>query len=263
MTPLVLKLYSWNVNGYRSVVSKVLDTFLREHSPDILCLQETKASMPPGGDLTLPYPFQFFHSADKAGYSGTALLSRVKPIAVTTDFDTDSGEHPQEGRVISAEFASCHVVCAYVPNARHELVRLDYRLRWDKGFRQHLANLAMTKPVFVCGDLNCAHQELDLANPAQNRHSAGFSDEERASFSSLLASGFVDTFRACNPGVRECYSWWSYRARARERNVGWRIDYWLADQRLDGRWREPRIHADVTGSDHCPVSIIADAPLFV
>ncbi|MDR2512294.1 MAG: exodeoxyribonuclease III [Puniceicoccales bacterium] len=262
MTTPALKLYSWNVNGYRSIVSKTLNSFLLEHSPDILCLQEIKATMPPSGDLSLPYPFQFFHSADKAGYSGTALLSRVKPIRVSTDFDDANGEHPREGRVISAEFAACHVVCAYVPNARHELARLDYRLRWDDGFRRHLARLASQKPVFVCGDLNCAHQEIDLTNPSQNRYSAGFSDEERASFSSLLANGFVDTFRAKNPEARECYSWWSYRAKARERNVGWRIDYWLADQRLDGRWQEPRIHIDITGSDHCPVSVLGDVTLF-
>ncbi|MDR2862660.1 MAG: exodeoxyribonuclease III [Puniceicoccales bacterium] len=254
-----LKLYSWNVNGIRSIANKTLDGFLAAHSPDILCIQEIKATVPQCGDLSFPYPWQYFHSADRAGYSGTAILSRVKPLAVTTDF---AGDHPREGRVVSAEFASCFVVCAYVPNSQNELARLDYRLRWDADFRAHLAQLAAKKPIFVCGDLNCAHQEIDLTNPAQNRRNAGFTDEERASLSVLLADGFRDTFREKNPDARGSYSWWSYRMNARARNVGWRIDYWLASHALDGAWSDPAIHPDVLGSDHCPVSVRADAALF-
>ena len=255
-----LKLYSWNVNGFRSVASKTLDAFLETHSPDILCLQEIKATMPRGGDLALPYAHQFFHSAERPGYAGTAILSRVKPLAVCVNFEGEG--HPQEGRVVTAEFAGCFVVCAYVPNAQHGLARLEYRLRWDADFRRHLTGLAAKKPVLACGDFNCAHMEIDLSNPAQNRRSAGFSDEEREAFSALLDCGFKDTFRECFPGVKERYSWWSYRSGARARNVGWRIDYWLASQGLDGTWRDPQIHAQVLGSDHCPVSLRADRELF-
>ncbi|MDR2430462.1 MAG: exodeoxyribonuclease III [Puniceicoccales bacterium] len=255
-----LKLYSWNVNGFRSVASKTLDGFLETHSPDILCLQEIKATMPRGGDLALPYAHQFFHSAERPGYAGTAILSRVKPLAVSMNFEGEG--HPQEGRVVTAEFAKCFVVCAYVPNAQHGLARLEYRLRWDADFQRHLAGLLRRKPVFACGDFNCAHAEKDLANPAQNRRSAGFTDEERAAFSALLDRGFRDTFRVSFPEARDCYSWWSYRAGARARNVGWRIDYWLASQGADGLWYNPQIHANVLGSDHCPVSLSADRTLF-
>lgn len=259
MKSSALKLYSWNVNGIRSVASKTLDGFLAAHAPDILCLQETKASVPQGGDLSIPYPHQFFHSADKAGYSGTALLSRVKPLAVATDM---AGDHPREGRVISAEFSGCFVVCAYVPNSQRELVRLEYRLRWDADFQRHLRALAAKKPVFVCGDFNCAHEEIDLANPKQNRRNAGFTDEERTSFAALLKAGYSDTFRDQHPGAAGCYSWWTYRMNARARNIGWRLDYWLAARALDGAWTAPRIHPDVHGSDHCPVSLRVDAELF-
>ncbi len=240
-------------------MSKTFDSFLEQHAPDILCLQETKMQMPQNGDLSIPFEFQFFHSADKAGYSGTAILSKKKPLAVTTDF---AGEHPREGRVISAEFEKCFVVCAYVPNAQRELARLDYRLKWDADFRRHLQKLSAQKPVFVCGDFNCAHEEIDLANPKSNRRNAGFTDEERSSFSSLLKCGYADTFREENPGKPDCYSWWSFRTDARARNIGWRLDYWLAHEGLAGKWRAPAIHADVLGSDHCPVSLCADAALF-
>lgn len=254
-----LRLYSWNVNGIRSVTSKTFHPFLDAHSPDILCLQETKASVAQGGDLSIPYPHQFFHSADKAGYSGTAILSRIPPLAVTTNID---GAHPNEGRVISAEFSGCFVVCAYVPNSQRELLRLDYRLQWDADFRCHLQQLATRKPVFVCGDFNCAHQEIDLANPKQNRRNAGFTDEERSSFSTLLDAGFTDTFRKKNPSARGAYSWWTYRMNARERNIGWRLDYWLASTALNDQWDNPAIHPNILGSDHCPVSLEASAALF-
>jgi len=277
--PPPLKLYSWNVNGFRSVVAKTFDAFLAACEPDILCLQEIKLNAgnipaPPetNGDLfdggaagaapTTPlsrFPCQFWHIADKPGYSGTAILSRVAPLAVTRDF---VGDPTREGRVLNAEFVRCFVVCAYVPNAKEGLARLDFRLEWDAAFRRHLAALAAKKPVFVCGDLNVAHNEIDLENPAANRRNAGFTDEERGSFSELLAQGFADTFRETHPAAARRYSWWSYRAAARARNVGWRIDYWLASRALDGRWRDPEIHDDIGGSDHCPVSILADAALF-
>ncbi|MDR1496995.1 MAG: exodeoxyribonuclease III [Puniceicoccales bacterium] len=259
-TNRTLSLFSWNVNGYRSIIAKTFHSFLEEHSPDILCLQEIKMNMSFNGDFTLPYPYQIFHPAEKSGYSGTAILSRVKPLSVSSDF---AGEHPREGRVICAEFTNCYVVCAYVPNARHGLTRLDYRLSWDTDFREHLTQLATKKPIFVCADFNCAHTEIDLENPAQNRHSAGFSDEERASFTRLLESGFHDTFREKNPDAIKQYTWWSYRMRARERNIGWRIDYWLASTSLSNAWHSPQIHPNIAGSDHCPVSIAADALLFV
>ncbi|MDR3227845.1 MAG: exodeoxyribonuclease III [Puniceicoccales bacterium] len=262
-----LKLFSWNVNGFRSVAAKTFDSFLGEHSPDILCLQEIKMNMPPCGDLAVPYPHQFWHSAERPGYSGTAILSRVKPLAVTTDFATGAeaaaaGGHPKEGRVITAEFAGCYVVCTYSPNSKDGLARLDYRLRWERDFQDALVVLAEKKPVFVCGDLNVAHTEIDLENPERNHKSAGFSDEERASFSALLARGFADTFREKNPAARQRYTWWSYRSRARERNVGWRIDYWLASLAAAGKWDAPAIHPDTGGSDHCPVSIEVVRDLF-
>lgn len=253
------KLYCWNVNGLRSAMSKTFDAFLEQHAPDILCLQETKMQMPQNGDLSIPFEFQFFHSADKAGYAGTAILSRKAPLAVTTDF---AGDHPREGRVISAEFAKCFVVCAYVPNSQRELARLDYRLSWDADFRQHLQKLSAKKPVLACGDFNCAHEAIDLANPAANRRNAGFTDEERANFSALLKTGYTDTFREKNPGAAGAYSWWTFRANARERNIGWRLDYWLAPETLAGAWSDPAIHPDIFGSDHCPVSLRVNADLF-
>lgn len=253
-------LHSWNVNGLRSVAGKGFDAYVAAHAPDILCLQETKIGSELADSLALAaaFPHRVWHHADKPGYSGTALLSRVAPLAVLRDID---GDDTREGRVISAEFAGVWVVCAYVPNAQRELTRLDHRLAWDAAFRAHLQKLAAVKPVFVCGDFNCAHAEADLANPKTNRRNAGFTDEERASFSVLLDSGYDDTFRAANPDARGAYSWWSYRPGVRERNIGWRLDYWLADRRLAGRWSDPAIHAAVSGSDHCPVSVRVERAL--
>lgn len=255
-----VSLHSWNVNGLRAVADKGFAAYLGRFSPAVLCLQETKASEAQSESLEAvsAFPHRVWHPAAKPGYSGTALLSRVKPLSVRFDFE---GEDTREGRVISAEFAGAWVVCAYVPNAQRELTRLDHRLSWDGAFRLHLQKLAATKPVLVCGDFNCAHAEIDLANPKSNRRNAGFTDEERAAFSAHLAAGFEDTFRRENPEVRGAYSWWSYRPGVRERNIGWRIDYWLADNRLSGRWHSAEIHADVTGSDHCPVSIRIEAAL--
>lgn len=247
-------LHSWNVNGLRSVSGKGLDVYLATHAPDILCLQETKIGndLADSLELTAAFPHRIWHAAEKPGYSGTAILSRVRPLRVELDI---AGDESREGRVISAEFAGVWVVCAYVPNAQRELTRLDHRLAWDAAFRAHLQRLAATKPVLVCGDFNCAHAEIDLANPKTNRRNAGFTDEERTSFTALLESGFHDTFRQANPAATGAYSWWSYRPGIRARNIGWRLDYWLTDTRLAGRWQSPAIHADVPGSDHCPVSV--------
>ena len=258
----MLSLHSWNVNGLRSVSGKGFDRYLERHAPDILCLQETKI----GSALadTLPavaaYPHRAWHAADKAGYSGTAVLSRVKPLRVLRDFE---GDGTREGRVLAVEFPGVWVVCVYVPNSQRELLRLDHRLGWDIAFRHYLATLAKEKPVVVTGDFNCAHAEIDLANPKQNRRNAGFTDEERTSFGELLAAGFDDTFRIQNPDTPGAYSWWTYRMNARERNIGWRLDYWLADRRLAGKWDLPAIHADIAGSDHCPVSVKLDAGLLL
>lgn len=251
------KIFSWNVNGVRSALGKGLGEFIAATAPDVLCLQETKCETATAQTLGLDFAHQFWHQAEKKGYSGTAILSKVKPISVVTDF---SGEHPNEGRVVTAEFRELFVVSAYVPNSQRDLERLDYRLQWDADFRKHLAQLAKKKPVIVCGDLNVAHAEIDLANPASNRRNAGFTDEERESFSQLLENhGFADTFRVQNPKLAQRYSWWSYRPGIRERNIGWRLDYCLASDGL--KWESPEIHDKITGSDHCPVSVSVAAEL--
>lgn len=253
-------LHSWNVNGLRSVSGKGFAEYLEKFSPDVLCLQETKigSALADSLEVVAAYPHRFWHAAAKAGYSGTVVLAKKAPLRVLYDIE---GDTTLEGRVISAEFEGVWVVCAYVPNSQRELLRLDHRLAWDAAFRAHLVRLAESKPVLVCGDFNCAHTEIDLANPKQNKRNAGFTDEERGSFSTLLGAGFEDTFRVRNPGVIGAYSWWTYRMNARERNIGWRLDYWLADSRLSGRWDTPAIHPEVTGSDHCPVSVRIDAAL--
>ena len=246
-------LVSWNVNGVRSALGKGLASFIAEDVPDILCLQETKCETVKAQALDLGFAHTAWHEADKKGYSGTAILSRVAPRQVVADFP---GDHPREGRVLAAEFKDFWVVSAYVPNAQRELTRLDYRLKWDEDFRRHLNGLTQRKPVFVCGDFNCAHQEIDLANPKANRRNAGFTDEERTSFGRLLGDeGFTDTFRSTHPNLVGAYSWWTYRMNAREKNIGWRLDYFLASESLKGAWSNPRIHAEVKGSDHCPVSV--------
>lgn len=254
-------LHSWNVNGLRAAIRKGFGGYVARTNPDILCLQEIKCP----ADTPLPeeaaFPHKIWHPADKAGYSGTAIFSKFKPLSVAFNFDGEN--HPQEGRVITAEFPGTFVVCAYVPNAQNELARLDYRLRWDADFRAHISKLAEKKSVLVCGDLNCAHMPIDIARPKGNERSPGYSVEERNSFSETLAAGFIDTFRAKNPDLKDAYSWWSYRMKARERNVGWRIDYWLASQDLAEKFSEPAIHPDVEGSDHCPVSVRVPAELFI
>lgn len=251
------KIFSWNVNGVRSALGKGLGEFIAATSPDVLCLQETKCETVTAQTLGLNFPHQFWHQADKKGYSGTAILAKVEPLKVFTDFP---GDHPNEGRVLTAEFRDLFVVSAYVPNSQRDLERLDYRLQWDVDFRQHLAQLAAKKPVVVCGDLNVAHAEIDLANPATNRRNAGFTDEERESFGRLLqGQGFTDTFRGQNPSLAQRYSWWSYRPGIRERNIGWRLDYCLTSGGL--KWDQPEIHDQIKGSDHCPVSVSVAAEL--
>lgn len=251
-----MKLISWNVNGIRACLGKGLGEFLQSSGADVLCLQETKARPE---QVELPLEFggyhDFWNSAQKPGYSGVAIFSRKEPISVTTDMGIE--EHDQEGRVITAEFDEFRLVNVYTPNAQNELRRLPYRMEWDSAFRQYLESLRkLGKPVIFCGDLNVAHQEIDLARPKQNRFSAGFSDEERQGFTELLESGFIDTYRHFFPDITEAYSWWSYRGGARAKNVGWRIDYFGADNEIAKQLKAASIHHDVLGSDHCPVELI-------
>lgn len=251
-----MKLISWNVNGIRATLGKGLPEFVASERPDILCLQETKAREE---QVELPLEFggyrSFWNSADKAGYSGVAVFTREEPIAVKHGMGIE--EHDREGRVLSLEYPDFHLVNVYTPNAQNELRRLSYRLAWDEAFRLHILSLEATgKPVIFCGDLNVAHNEIDLARPQGNRKNPGFSDEERAAFTKLLDSGYHDTFRHLYPDKAEAYSWWSYRANARANNVGWRIDYFGISGKLLGRMKDAAILPHVTGSDHCPVSLI-------
>jgi exodeoxyribonuclease-3 len=222
---------------------------------DVICLQETKA-LPQQAELELPGYRAYWNPAIRKGYSGTAVFSRIEPLAVTDGIDL--AEHDSEGRVITLEFPELFVVDVYTPNARDGLVRLDYRMLWEDAFRAYILSLDAKKPVVFCGDLNVAHEEIDLANPKTNHGNPGFTDEEREKFTAMLSSGFADSFRALHPERREAYSWWSYRMRARERNVGWRIDYCVLSERLLPLLREAAIHPQITGSDHCPVSCVLD-----
>ncbi len=256
-----LELLSWNVNGLRAVLRKGFREFLESRAPDVFCLQETKISQDLTAGFVFPgYPHVFWNCAEKKGYSGTAILSKEEPLAV--GYGMGAAEHDGEGRVISAEFGDFHLVNVYTPNARNHDQnkrprRLDYRtLEWDVAFLVHLKKLEKTKPVILCGDLNVAHAEIDLANPRANRGNAGFTDEERAGFDALLEAGFVDTFRHLYPDARDRYSWWTYRAGARQRNVGWRIDYFCVSGSLLPRIRDACILDEVQGSDHCPVGLL-------
>ncbi|MEO8691416.1 MAG: exodeoxyribonuclease III [Candidatus Saccharimonas sp.] len=262
-----MKLYSWNVNGIRAVLNKgTFQKFLAEHQPDILCLQETKASRDQF-DIDFPDYHEHFYSAVKKGYSGTAILSKVPAIRYIDGLPADIvekfgltkdayGDPNQEGRVIAAEFDDFWVVTVYTPNSKGDLSRLKLRHEiWDKAFLAHVQQLEKSKPVLFCGDLNVAHQEIDLANPKPNVGKHGFTNEEREGFSNFLAAGFVDTFRAKYPDKTDAYSWWTHWANARARNIGWRIDYWLASREIADKVKNPQIHIDVMGSDHCPVSI--------
>jgi len=262
-----MKLYSWNVNGIRAVLNKgTFQTFIAEHQPDILCLQETKAK-PEQVELDLPGYHLYWNSADKAGYSGTAIFSKTEPLSVINGFtddiaakyglaDDSYGDPTKEGRVISAEFEKFWVVTVYTPNSKGDLSRLDLRHKqWDPAFLEHVKELEKTKPVLFSGDLNVAHNEIDLSNPKPNVGKHGFTNEEREGFDSFEKAGFVDTLRAEFPETPELYSWWTHWANARARNIGWRIDYWLASKSIADKISNPAIHADVMGSDHCPVSI--------
>lgn len=244
---------SWNVNGLRACIKKgFLDAFEKLNA-DCFCLQETKLQ-PDQIDLDLPGYHQYWNSAVKKGYSGTAIFTKTEPIQVSYGMGIE--EHDQEGRIITAEFDTHYLVTCYTPNSKRALERLDYRMIWEDDFRNYLKKLEEKKPIVLCGDLNVAHKEIDLANPASNRKNAGFTDEERNKMTTLLQAGFTDTFRYLYPDKTKAYSWWSYFAKSRERNIGWRIDYFLVSQSLNSRIKEARIHQEIEGSDHCPVELV-------
>jgi len=248
-----MKLVSWNVNGLRACVQKGFLDFFFEQNADIFAIQETKMQ-PEQLQLDLPGYFQYFNSAIKKGYSGTAVFTKTKPIEVT--FGIEQEHHDQEGRVITCEFEDFYFVTVYTPNSKTELERLEYRMQWEIDFQNYLLKLDQIKPVILCGDLNVAHQEIDLKNPSSNRRSAGFTDEERAQFSQLLATGFIDTFRYLYPNKTGAYTWWSYMNFARKNNAGWRIDYFVISERLKLNIEDSLIYPEILGSDHCPVGLI-------
>ena len=244
-----MKLVSWNVNGLRSCLSKGFLDYVKDEAPDVICLQETKLQ-PEQAVFELEGYHRYFNSADKKGYSGTAVLTRTEPLSVSFDFGDDIHRH--EGRIITAEYPDFYLVCCYTPNSQDGLKRLAYRMQWEDDLRGYLCELDKSKPVVYCGDLNVAHEEIDLKNPKTNHMNPGFSDEERGKMTALLASGFADTFRRLHPD-EVCYSWWSYRMKARERNTGWRIDYFIVSERLLPEVKSAEIRTTVMGSDHCPV----------
>ena len=247
-----MKLVSWNVNGLRACLGKGFMESFAALDADVFCLQETKMQQGQA-ELDLPGYQEFWNSADKKGYSGTAIFTRVPPLSVS--YDIGEERHTGEGRSITLEFEDFYLVDVYTPNSQDGLRRLDYRMDWEDSFRAYLLSLDARKPVVVCGDMNVAHQEIDLKNPKSNRTNPGFTDQEREKFSQLLSSGFTDTFRFLNPDLTGAYSWWSYRFHARENNAGWRIDYFLVSDRLRDRIAGAEIHNDIFGSDHCPVSL--------
>lgn len=248
-----MKYLSWNVNGLRACLGKGFLDYFQQQDADAFCLQETK--LQPGQvELELPGYHQYWHSAVKKGYSGTAIFCKQQPLSVAYDIGDEA--MTGEGRSITLEFEDHYLVTVYTPNAQQGLARLDYRMAWEDAFRAYLHTLDEKKPVIVCGDLNVAHQEIDLKNPKTNRGNAGFSDEERGKMTQLLDSGFTDTFRYLHPEETGIYSWWSYRFKAREKNAGWRIDYFLVSDRIKDRVKEANIHTQVMGSDHCPVELI-------
>ena len=247
-----MKFISWNVNGLRACVGKEFEQQFKDLDADFFCLQETKMQ---AGQLDLSFPGyeSYWNYADKKGYSGTAIFTKHKPLSVTYGIDID--EHDHEGRVITLEMDDFYLVTVYTPNSQDGLRRLEYRMKWEDDFQAYLHKLDEKKPVIVCGDMNVAHQEIDLKNPKTNHKNAGFTDEEREKMTQLLSNGFIDTFRTLYP-EQVTYSWWSYRFRAREKNTGWRIDYFLISERLRDRLVDAKIHTDMMGSDHCPVEII-------
>ena len=246
-----MKFISWNVNGLRACVGKDFEQQFKDFNADFFCLQETKMQ---AGQLDLSFPGyeSYWNYADKKGYSGTAIFTKHKPLSVTYGINID--EHDHEGRVITLEMDDFYLVTVYTPNSQDELRRLEYRMKWEEDFQSYLHKLDETKPVIVCGDMNVAHQEIDLKNPKTNRRNAGFTDEEREKMTELLNNGFIETFRTLYP-EQVTYSWWSYRFRAREKNTGWRIDYFLISERLRDRLIDAKIHTETMGSDHCPIEI--------
>ena len=251
----MLKLISWNVNGLRAVVGKNFYEAFADLNADIFCVQETKLS---AGqiEMNLPDYHQYWNYADKKGYSGTAIFSKIEPISANYGIGID--EHDHEGRVITLEYDKFYLVCVYTPNSQNELKRLDYRMKWEDDFRAYLCGLKDKKSVVVCGDLNVAAEEIDLKNPKTNTGNAGFTPQEREKMATLKANGFTDTFRYFYPDKTDIYSWWSYRMRAREKNVGWRIDYFMASDDLNDKLVSANIHTDILGSDHCPVELCLD-----
>lgn len=250
-----MKLISWNVNGLRACIQKGFLDFFNEADADIFCIQESKLSE---GQLTLDLPDyqQYWNYAEKKGYSGTAVFTKEKPISVSYGIGVEKHDH--EGRVITLEFPAFYMVTCYTPNAQRELTRLSYRMEWEDSFQNYIRSLDTVKPVIICGDLNVAHSEIDLKNPKSNRGNAGFTDEERSKMTAFLDSGFTDTFRYFYPDLTGAYSWWSYMFHAREKNAGWRIDYFLSSSRLDKKLTGAAIHSSVFGSDHCPIELTAD-----
>lgn len=247
-----MKLISWNVNGLRACVQKGFLDFFQKADADIFCIQESKLQE---GQISLDLPgyYQYWNYAQKKGYSGTAIFTKQEPLTVT--YGIGIPEHDTEGRVITLKFPEFYMVTCYTPNSQNELARLPYRMQWEDAFRGYLLSLDAKKPVILCGDLNVAHQEIDLKNPKTNRQNAGFTDEERSKMTELLESGFTDTFRHFYPDQENIYSWWSYRFKAREKNAGWRIDYFITSKRLDDKLTDAKIHTDIFGSDHCPVEL--------
>ena len=247
-----MKFISWNVNGLRACVQKGFLDFFNSIDADFFCIQESKLQVGQI-DLDLPGYHQYWNYAEKKGYSGTAIFAKNEPLSVSYGIGID--EHDKEGRVITLEYDNFYLVTCYTPNSQNELKRLPYRMQWEDDFREYLKTLDAKKPVVLCGDLNVAHNEIDLKNPKNNRKNAGFSDEERSKLTELLSSGFTDTFRYFYPDAEGIYSWWSYRFKAREKNAGWRIDYFITSKRINDKLKKAAIHTDVLGSDHCPVEV--------
>ncbi len=248
-----MKLISWNVNGLRACVGKGFLDFFKQEDADIFCIQETKMQ-PEQLTLDLPGYCQYFNSAVRKGYSGTAVFTKIKPLAVASGIGIP--EHDQEGRVITLDYPGFYLVTVYTPNTQHELARLDYRMMWEDAFLSYVKRLDEEKPVVICGDMNVAHHEIDLKNPKENERNAGFTIEERTCMTRLLDAGFTDSFRLLYPDLQDAYTWWSYRMQARKRNIGWRIDYFLVSSRIAEKVADSLIYKDILGSDHCPIGLI-------
>ena len=247
-----MKLISWNVNGIRACLTKGFENFFKEIDADIFCIQETKCQ-PQQINLEFEGYTGFWNSAEKKGYSGTAIFTKIKPKSVRYGIGIE--EHDKEGRVITLEFDKFYMIDIYTPNSKRELERLEYRQLWEDEIRKYLQNLNKTKPIIMCGDLNVAHKEIDLKNPKTNHHNAGFTDEERNKMTELLNAGFTDSFRYLYPDRENCYSWWSYMGHAREKNIGWRIDYFIVSNNLRNNIKDAKIHSNILGSDHCPIEL--------